>query len=82
MKIIKKALDILDLEDLEQRRNKLCKVFACKAEKKSSIKFEPNDNCHVMDLRQTDKFKVTFCKTERYKNSAIPRMQVLLNENN
>ena len=73
---------MLDLEDLEQRRNKLCKVFACKAEKNSSIKFEPKDNCHVMELRQTDKFKVTFCKTERYKNSAIPRMQVLLNENN
>ena len=77
-----KALDILDLDNLEKRRNKLCKTFACKAEKNFSIKFEPNHNCHFIDLRQTDKLKVTFCKTERYKNSAIPRMQVLLNENN
>ena len=77
-----KVLDILDLEDLEQRRYKLCKVFACKAERNGSIKCEPNDNCHVIKLRKTDRFKVIFCKTDRYKNSAIPGMQVLLNENN
>ena len=37
---------------------------------------------HVMELRKTDRFKVTLCKTARYKNSAIPSMQVVLNENN
>ena len=76
----KKALEILDLSDLNQRRNKLCKVFAGKALKNSIISFTPNDNTHIMDLRQVNKCKETFCKTERYKKSAIPTMEVMLNQ--
>ena len=35
-----------------------------------------------MDLRDTEKYVVKHAKTEPYKNSAIPFMQRLLNENN
>ena len=75
-----KALETLDLEDLNQRRNQLCKAFAIKAYKNSSIIFEPSDNIHMMDLRNPAKFKVTSCRTERYRKSALPSMQVMLNQ--
>ena len=75
-----KSLVKLDIEDLNQRRINLCKVFAQKSQKNSSIYFEPTDKEHTMDTRKTSKFKVTFCKTERYKKSAIPSMQDLLNQ--
>ena len=75
-----KSLVKLDIEDLNQRRINLCKVFAKKSQKNSSIHFEPTDKEHTMDTRKPSKFKVTFCKTERYKKSAIPSMQDLLNQ--
>ena len=79
-KCYEKALEILDLSDLNQRRNQLFKVFADEAVKNSSISFQPNDKTHIMDLRQVNEYKETFCKTERYKKSAIPAMEVMLNQ--
>ena len=75
-----KSLEKLDIEDLNQRRISLCKVFARKSQKNSSIQIELSDKIHVLETRKPSKFKVTFCKTERYKRSAIPSMQVLLNQ--
>ena len=75
-----KALEILDLDDLNQRRNQLCKAFAIKAHKNSSIVFEPNNNSHIMNLRNPSKFKVAACRTERYRKSTLPSMQVMLNQ--
>ena len=74
-----KSLEILDLEDLNQRRINLCKVFAKKSEKNSSIQFEPSESCLTMETRRNNKYKVTFCRTERLKKSSIPGMQGLLN---
>ena len=75
-----KSLEILDLIDLNQRRIQLCKVFAIKSNKNSSIAFELNDNCHAMENRKTWKYKVSLCRTERLKKSSIPGMQELLNQ--
>ena len=74
-----KSLEILDLEDLNQRRINLCKFFAKKSEKNSSIQFEPSESCLTMETRRNNKYKVTFCRTERLKKSSIPGMQGLLN---
>ena len=75
-----KSLEILDLDNLNQRRIQLCKVFANKSDKNSSILFELSDNCHAMETRKPNKYKVTLCRTERLKKSSIPGMQELLNQ--
>ena len=75
-----KALEILDLNYLIQRQNQLCRTFACKASRNSRIIFEPNIDSHTMYFRQNHIYKENFCKTERYKKSAIPSMQVMLNQ--
>ena len=75
-----KALEVLDLEDLSERRDKLCKSFAIKNAKSSSSNFKVNDNIIQMKLRNTDKYIVTHCNTERLKCSAIPQMQLMLNQ--
>ena len=74
-----KALAIFDLKDSNHRRNQLCEAFAIKAFKNSSIIFKPNDNIHILNLRNPSKLKVTSCRTERYIKSALPSMQVMLN---
>ena len=78
----KKALIVLDLEPLEERREYLCLRFAQKCTKNDLTKkmFPSNDKLHKMDIRSKEKFKVQFAKTERLKNSAIIYMQNLLNE--
>ena len=75
-----KLLEILDIDNLNVRRTNLCKVFARKSERNSSLPFTLSDNTHPMIIRQPNKYKLIFCRTERYKNSAIPRMQEMLNQ--
>ena len=82
MKTYEKALELQDLEHLSQRRDKLCKSFAIKNAKSSSSNFKVNDNLIQMKLRNTDKYIVTHCNTERLKSSAIPQMQIMLNQTN
>ena len=77
-----KALQVLDLEDLSERRQKLCKSFALKDAKISSSNFKVNDNPYPLKLRNPSKYLVTHCNTERLKLSAIPQMQLMLNEIN
>ena len=76
------SLEVLKLDSLERRRDKLTLNFA-----KSSLKLEKmkklfplNVNNHGMIKRNIDKYKVTKAKTERYKNSTVINIQKMLNE--
>ena len=42
--------------------------------------FKHKEKVHEMELRKNEIFNVNTANTERYKNSAIPFMQRLLNE--
>ena len=72
-------MEILDLEDLSARRDKLCKSFAIKSSKTTNM-FKLSDNSYTMNLRNQSKYEVTHCNTERLRMSAIPQMQHMLNE--
>ena len=67
---------------MEQRRETLCLKFARKCHKNT----QTNDNCekkdtnHIMELRNTEVYKVNRANTERYKSSSVPYMQRLLNK--
>ena len=78
------ALEKCDLQPLSDRRTELCLKFAKKCLKHDKVKdlFPLKQKSHEMDLRDTEKYVVKHANTERYKNSAIPFMQRLLNENN
>ena len=69
------ARSITAIQTLNERRKQLCLKFAKKSVKNGSLKdlFQPNIDSHH------EKFHVTFAKTDRLKNSAIPFMQRLLN---
>ena len=73
------ALKVLNLEDLVQRRNQLSKSFAKKSVKNAIIYFKPNDKLHSMKTRNTNKYKIQHCNTERFNKSALPQMQRILN---
>ena len=73
------SLDILDIEDLNTRREKLCLSFSKKCVKNATINFERNIKLHNMLTRKQEYFKVSHCHTKRLKKSAIPHMQGLLN---
>ena len=77
-----KALDILNLDSLEERRTSLCLRFAIKCKNNPIISnlFKHKEKEHEMELRKTEMFNVNIANTERYKNSAIPFMQRLLNK--
>ena len=72
----KNALQTLKLENLSQRRTKLCKKFAL-----NSLKFAKSKDMFPLDKgRNKNKFKVDFARHSRLLNSAIPQMQRLLNQ--
>ena len=75
------ALKMLKMESLDDRRTKLCLKFAKKCLKHEKMKklFPLSKKNHGMNTRLTEKFKVNKAKTERYRKSAIPYMQNLLN---
>ena len=77
------ALNTLNIERLEHRREQLCLSFAKKSSKhpKFSHLFPKNEKEHQMKTRKCEKFKVEMAKNERLKNSAIIYMQNLLNAN-
>ena len=78
------GLKRLHLDKLEKRREKLCLSFAKKCLKNEKVKmlFPLNKNNSEMLLRNSEKFKVNQFNTERYRNSAIPFLQNLLNKEN
>ena len=79
-KTYKHALIMTGLETLEDRREMLCLRFAnnCLKSEKTKNMFPLNEKTY-MPTRQREKFTVNKANTERYKNSAIPYMQRLLN---
>ena len=74
------ALEKINLETLEERRNFLCLKFANNSlqGEKSSRMFPLNEN--KQNTFKGEKFKVKYAKTERLRKSSIPYMQRLLNE--
>ena len=72
----KNALKTLKLENLSQRRTKLCKKFAL-----NSLKYAKSKEMFPLDRgRNKNKYKVNFARHSRLLNSAIPQMQRLLNK--
>ena len=76
------ALSEVGLESLVERRDNLCLKFAKACLKNSNVKdmFPINDTIN-QDVRDREKYKVTFAHTGRLKDSAIPYIQRLLNAN-
>ena len=70
------ALQELGLKTLDDRRLELCKRFAkrCVDGPKQVAEMFPRDY-----TRHSNKFSVTFARTDRLLHSAIPQMQRLLN---
>ena len=67
-----KALEVLDLE-------KLCINFAKKSIQNGILDFKEIDKSKFMTTRNTDKYQMSFCNTERLKKSALPHLQRRLN---
>ena len=77
------ALKELNLETLSKRREILCLRFAKKSLKLQNFhKMFPLNNIsmHCMKMRKQRKFLENYAKTDRYRKSAIPYMQRLLNQ--
>ena len=76
-----KALQLLELETLHERRYFLNVNFARKSLQNKSLSdmFVQNKKIHKMTTRNPDKFDVHKSHTERLKMSAIPQMQRMLN---
>ena len=75
------ALKCLNLESLEERRQKLCEKFAldCVRNEKMKTIFPKKDRKHHMKLRNSETFKVNFAKTKRLQQSSVVNMQQQLN---
>ena len=78
------ALKLLDLENLEDRRESLCLQFARKCLKNDKMKhlFPKNLKTHNMQTRYTEEFEKEHLNTERLRDSPIIYMQRLLNDEN
>ena len=76
------ALDITGIPTLFERRAQLCLKFAKSCLKNEEMRniFPTNDVPSNMETRFREKYKVTASRTERLKNSAVPYMQRLLNQ--
>ena len=80
------ALALTGLKSLIERRKELSLRFAkaCLKNNQTNSMFPVNPTSTAYDIhtRHREKFLVTKCNTTRLKNSAIPYMQSLLNEEN
>ena len=76
------ALNLIELESLENRREFLCLKFAKKSLKNKKMKsvFIPNIKSHEMNTRNQLNFNINNANTTRLQNSPIIYMQRLLNE--
>ena len=77
------ALNVFELNTLENRRELLCLEFAKKCVKnpKSNHIFPLNSKDHQMITRDQEKYMVHFANTVRLQNSPILYMQTFLNQN-
>ena len=80
-KTYKKSLKILKLDTLEKRREKLCLQFAkkCTMNDKMKVMFPLHKTEHKMKIRNQKKYKILKANTKRMKQSALPYMRRLLN---
>ena len=76
------ALEMCGLQTLALRRQERCLNFALKCLKhpKMDKLFPVNHERSQYQFRQKETFKVNFAHTTRYRNSAIPYCQRLLND--
>ena len=76
------ALEMLNLDTLQERRRKQCLKFAKDCLKHEQMKkmFPENEINGIIETRHKEKYKVNKANTERYKKSAIPYFQTMLNE--
>ena len=75
------ALNKMDLQTLEERRESLCLNFARKCVQNEQLKkmFPLNNRTYEMNTRHKEKYKVQFANTGRLRKSPIIYMQNLLN---
>ena len=75
------ALESCELETLESRRDKLSLSFAKKCIKSSKHRhlFPAAVHPHEHQLRHQEQYHVNHARTEKYRKSAIPHIQRLLN---
>ena len=80
-KSYEEALKTIRIDSLAERRQKICLKFAqqCLRNEKMRDMFPRNLSDHMMKKRNAEKFIVTKALTERFRKSAIPSMQRLLN---
>ena len=71
-------LAILDLEPLDDRREKLCKKFAAKTFK-HPVHSKMFEIINLPNIRNKRSVEVPLAKTSRYKNSAIPSLANIIN---
>jgi hypothetical protein len=78
------ALQVLSMQSLAERRQKLCIEFAQRTRNSTKMKhmFPLNNNNTKIKTRNMEKYQVQSGNTNRLKNSAIPHMQRLLNTRN
>ena len=78
-----KALEVMGLQSLYDRREELCLSFAKKCTKSSNSQvksmFPLNDMHSAAETRHSEEYRVEMAHTERYKKSAVPFMQRMLN---
>ena len=76
------SLKVLGLDTLEKRRKFLCLKFSkkCLISEKVKDLFKLNRTKHQMKKRKTLKYEMIKAKTKRYKQSSLPYMTKLLNE--
>jgi hypothetical protein len=76
------ALEKIGLQTLNERRNELSLKFAKKCLKNDKTKgmLPLRSKIHTMENRNEENFVVKYANTERLKNSAIPYMQRMLND--
>ena len=74
------SLEELNLENLHARREKLCKKFANKCTQNEKTKHMFPEKSTLKNTKNRSKYEVNYARTTRYFNSAIPRMQRLLNQ--
>ena len=76
----KKSLKTLNIDNSETRREKLCLSFAKKCLQHEKWKhWCPLSKARNIKTRNTEKYKFSKALTKSYKNSAIPYMKTLLN---
>ena len=77
------ALEVLDMDKLDVRREQICTSFALKSIKHPQLKtWFPRNDVNLHNIRDREPYHVTHACNERFKNSTIPYLQRLLNNLN